>query len=133
MVIIPYCNLLDSENEDTFWGFTIASEHIDKYPPTHIKLALRLAELGYLYNRVNTFCEQTQAKDETYSELGLVGQSLITALRNELTEYYRILSILEAQLKSGMMGLTLHQLSVYTLEPMERMKLLATIVKTCER
>ena len=78
-------------------------------------------------------CEQTQAKDETHSELGLVGQSLITALRNELTEYYRLLSILEAQLKSGMMGLTLHQLSVYTMEPMERMKLLATIVKTCGR
>ena len=115
-----------------FSGFTVAPEHIDKYPPTHINLALRLAELGYLYNRVNSFCEQTQDKDENHSELGLVGQSLITALRNELTEYYRLLSILESQLKTGM-GLTLHQLSVYTMEPMERMKLLATIVKTCGR
>ena len=123
----------ECEIEDMFCGFTVAPEHAEKYPPTHMKLALRLAELGYLYNRVNSFCEQTQAKDETHSELGLVGQSLITALRNELTEYYRLLSILEAQLKSGMMGLTLHQLSVYTMEPMERMKLLATIVKTCGR
>ena len=123
----------ECEIDDMFCGFTLAPEHAEKYPPTHMKLALRLAELGYLYNRVNSFCEQTQAKDGTHSELGLVGQSLITALRNELTEYYRLLSILEAQLKSGMMGLTLHQLSVYTMQPMERMKLLATIVKTCGR
>ena len=89
--------------------------------------------MGYLYNSVNAFCEQTHSQDGVHGELGLVGQSLITGLRNELTEYYRLLSILESQLKSGMMGLTLHQLSVYTMEPMERMKLLATIVKTCGR
>ena len=30
-------------------------------------------------------------------EYGLVGQSFVTALREELTEYYRLLAVLEAQ------------------------------------
>ena len=96
-----------------------------------LQLALRLSELGWLYNRVNSFCEQKSSD----RDLGLVGQSLITGLRNELTEFYRLLSILEAQLKTGEggMGLTLHQLMVCTMEPMERMKLLATIVQKCDR
>ena len=76
------------------------------------QLALRLSELGWLYNRVNAFCEHKSSD----RELGLVGQSLITGLRNELTEFYRLLSILEAQLKTGGgpgcgMGLTMHQVS----------------------
>ena len=111
-------------------GFTVDPEHQHNYSPSYLQLALRLAELGWLYNRINAFCQQKSAE----GELGLVGQSLITGLRHELTEFYRLLSILEAQLKTeNGMGLTLHQLAVCTLEPMERMKLLATIVKQCGR
>lgn len=115
-------------------GYVINHEHLHNYPPTYTQLALRLSELGWLYNRVNAFCEHKSSD----RELGLVGQSLITGLRNELTEFYRLLSILEAQLKTGGgpgcgMGLTMHQLTVCTMEPMERMKLLATIVKQCGR
>lgn len=57
----------------------------------------------------------------------------------------RLLSVLEAQLKkdddeqqssggrNSNPGLTLHQLAVCTMEPMERMKLLANIVRSCGR
>ena len=62
-------------------------------------------------------------------DLGLVGQSLVTGLREELADYYRLLSLLEDQLKAKKsnsddegMAMTLHKLSVYTMDPLAKMK-----------
>ena len=55
-------------------------------------MALRLAEIGWLYSQVNSFCEN-MAEDR---DSGLIGQSLVTALKNELSEYYRLLSTVRA-------------------------------------
>ena len=71
--------------------------------------------------------------------MGLVGQSLVTALREELADYYRLLSLLEDQLKAKKtdddagMAMTLHKLSVYTMDPLAKLKLLAVIAKQCDR
>ena len=53
-----------------------------------MQLALRLAEVGWLYAQVNSFCENMAEERDS----GLIGQSLVTALKNELSEYYRLLS-----------------------------------------
>lgn len=66
-------------------GFVIGPQFVNSFPPPVINFALRMAELGWLYTKVSAFCDKKAAE----SELGLVGQSLITGLRNELTEYYR--------------------------------------------
>ena len=64
---------------------------------------------------------------------------LFTGLREELADYYRLLSLLEDQLKSKRtsedegMAMTLHKLSVYTMDPMVKLKLLAVIVKECDK
>jgi len=91
-------------------------------PPYHKTSILKLAELGWLYTQIQAFIER-QAAETTY---GLVGQSFLTALRDELTEYYRLLAALEEKTKAG--GVTLMQLGVWTEEPMKRMKLLLEIV-----
>ena len=111
-------------------------------------MALRLAEIGWLYSQVNSFCEN-MAEDR---DSGLIGQSFVTALKNELSEYYRLLSTvrvhnpsdlinnltlnentqflpqLESQLRETESGLSLHHLSVWMVEPTNRLKLLVSIV-----
>jgi gamma-tubulin complex component 3 len=59
------------------------------------RIVLRLAELGWLHNQVRRHCENASAS----KSLGLIGQSLIAALREELTEYYRLVAILQAQVR----------------------------------
>ncbi|XP_076370838.1 gamma-tubulin complex component 3 homolog isoform X1 [Tachypleus tridentatus] len=99
---------------------------------------LRLIELGWMYNKVHNFCE-SQNLDRA---LGLVGQSFIAALQEELSEYYRLLAVLESQLQQNFSieepysstrsgSLTLRQLAVWTLDPFVRMKQLATLVDAC--
>ena len=54
--------------------------------PSHQRCAvLKLCEVGWLYRQVHSFTEAKSA-DQSY---GLVGHSFVTALREELTEYYR--------------------------------------------
>ena len=115
-------------------GFSICPTKRELYSPSTIQLALRLAELGWLYNTVHSFVEKCNGQ----KDLGLCGQSMVTGLREELADYYRLLSLLEDQLKSKRtmedegMAMTLHKLSVYTMDPMVKLKLLAVIVKECE-
>ncbi|CAB4061954.1 TUBGCP3 [Lepeophtheirus salmonis] len=103
--------------------YVITPELRSKYPePTHHRVK-RLGELGWLFNKIHKFCES----QDSLNVNGLIGQSYVAALKEELTEYYRLLSVLEAQGE----GLTLSQLTVWTYEPMERMKFLAQMVDTC--
>ncbi|UYV65765.1 TUBGCP3 [Cordylochernes scorpioides] len=57
-------------------------------------LVLRLCELGWLYQRVVNWCE-ARTTDRC---LGLVGQSLVAALRDELHQYYQILALMDSQI-----------------------------------
>jgi gamma-tubulin complex component 3 len=59
------------------------------------RFVLRLAELGWLHNQVRQHCENAAAS----KTLGLIGQSLIAALRTELTEYYRLVAVLQSQVR----------------------------------
>ncbi|CAB4494657.1 unnamed protein product [Rhizophagus irregularis] len=53
----------------------------------------RLTELGWLYKRVNEFVS-LNVNDPS---IGLVGQAFCSALQRELTEYYKFIAVLEAQ------------------------------------
>ena len=77
-------------------GFSVSPDKRECYSPSTMQLALRLAELGWLYNSVHTFIDKCNSQ----KGLGLCGQSLVTGLREELADYYRLLSLLEDQLKS---------------------------------
>ncbi|PNF28443.1 hypothetical protein B7P43_G15707, partial [Cryptotermes secundus] len=109
------------------------------------RFVLRLAELGWLHNQVRQHCENAAAS----RTLGLIGQSLIAALRAELTEYYRLVAILQSQIKQQIdtsvdsplceeqplwhtEGLTLCRLAVWTFEPQRHMKCLAAVAEACK-
>ncbi|XP_021351512.1 gamma-tubulin complex component 3-like [Mizuhopecten yessoensis] len=99
------------------------------------QLVSKLAECGWLYSKTKDYI-QTRSADKTF---GLVGQSFCAALHQELTEYYRLIAVLEGQLNQGDTGLTspeescitLRQLVVWTFDPLLRLKTLATVVDVC--
>lgn len=71
----------------------------------------------------------------------LYTQSFCSALSDEVTEYYRLVAVLEAQLQdmatvargeSGRSQLTLRRLIVWTHDPLQRLKYLAILVGACK-
>lgn len=98
-------------------------------------LVSKLAELGWLFRRVRKFLD-ARSGDRA---LGLVGQSFCAAVQKELTEYYRLVAVLEAQenqrdngLQNSSGGLTLRRLMIWTYDPLQRMKALATLMDVCK-
>ena len=100
-------------------------------------LVNKLAELGWLFRKVRKYLD-ARVGDKAH---GLVGQSFCFAIKKELTEYYRLLAILESQQhqldqsieeeqQSG--GLTLRRLVIWTYDPLIRMKALAILVDLCK-
>ena len=63
-------------------------------------------------------------------------QAFCAALQFELTEYYRLLSVLQSQLQQNdtgeVTGMTLAKLNVWTSEPMQRLKWIAVLVENCK-
>lgn len=51
----------------------------------------RLSGVGFLHNQLKQHC------DEADKQIGLIGQSLIAILREELTNYYQLVALLQAQ------------------------------------
>ena len=78
----------------------------------------------WLYTQVHNFTKR-QAGDVSY---GLVRHSFMTALREELTEYYRLLAALEHNVREG--TVTLLQLGIWTRQPITRLRLLVGIVNS---
>ena len=95
----------------------------------------KLAELGWLFRRVQKFLS-ARTGDKA---LGLVGQSFCAAIQKELTEYYRLVAVLEGQenqedagISNNGAGLSLRRLMIWTYDPLLRMKALATLVDVCK-
>jgi gamma-tubulin complex component 3 len=86
----------------------------------------KLAELGWLYRRIQFYV----TKESNNRAIGLVGQSFCAALAHELTQYYQLVAVLEAQqdTSSGGSALTLRRLNVWTFDPIKRLKILVTLV-----
>ncbi len=144
--------------------------------PAKLDVLLHMAELGWLFRKVQTFADRAKAQQR---EVGLVGQALGYVLQDELTEYYRLIAVLETQLneqqqqqqqqlqpaasasssllyppghssllsashhtfgaasssssspaRSG--GLTLRRLAVWVEDPLQRMRLVATLCDSLE-
>ncbi|XP_065841235.1 gamma-tubulin complex component 3 homolog [Oscarella lobularis] len=91
----------------------------------------KIAELGWLYKKVRSYVD-THVRDKA---LGLVGQSFCAALSEELTEYYRLVAVLDSQRVAGKGvgdALTLRRLIVWTLDPLRRLRTLASLVDSCQ-
>ncbi|KAI0774140.1 gamma-tubulin complex DGRIP91/SPC98 component [Fomes fomentarius] len=56
----------------------------------------RLAEVGHLYQRVDSFVREREGK----VGVGMIEQSLCHHLQSQLTEYYRLIAVLESQMSA---------------------------------
>nr|XP_002131421.1 gamma-tubulin complex component 3 homolog [Ciona intestinalis] len=96
------------------------------------QLVHKLCEMGWLHNRIKKYIT-TRNKDKAF---GLVGKAFCAALQQELNEYYKLLSVLQSQTQQsdseGNSPLTLVKLVVWTNEPMDRLKWIASLVDNCQ-
>ncbi|BBH07482.1 spindle pole body component 98, partial [Prunus dulcis] len=109
--------------------------------PRAIRLMVRkLCELGWLFRKVKGYISESM--DGFPSEdVGTVGQAFCAALQDELSDYYKLLAVLEAQsmnpiplvseTASSGNYLSLRRLSVWFAEPMVKMRLMAVLVDKC--
>ncbi|KAG1151790.1 hypothetical protein G6F37_003138 [Rhizopus arrhizus] len=101
------------------------------------QLVYRLTETGWLYGRVRKFVEENIDS----SSIGLVGQSLCAAIQDELTAYYKLIAIIEAQVEKQLVqrnpvmneqSLTLKRLLVWMEDANSKMKLISILVDACQ-
>ncbi|XP_027352163.1 gamma-tubulin complex component 3 [Abrus precatorius] len=100
----------------------------------------KLCELGSLFKKVTGYIWQSMDRFPA-EDVGTVGQAFCSALQDELSEYYKLLAVLEAQSsnpiplvsESASSGnyLSLRRLAVWLAEPMVKMRLMADLVDKC--
>ncbi|KAL8136209.1 hypothetical protein AgCh_010706 [Apium graveolens] len=101
----------------------------------------KVCELGWLFRKVKGYVSET-VKSLAAEDVGTVGQAFCAALQDELTEYYKLLAVLEAQSMNPIPSVTesvssgnylsLRRLSVWFAEPMVKMRLMALLVDNCK-
>ncbi|KAI8641486.1 Spc98 family-domain-containing protein [Parasitella parasitica] len=98
-------------------------------------MVFKLADIGWLYTKVRNFVKGNMDSPT----IGLVGQSLCAALQHELTEYYKLIAILEAQIEKQMINnqitdqsLTLKRLMIWTLDCNQKLRLMSVLVDVCQ-
>ncbi|KAH9844172.1 gamma-tubulin complex DGRIP91/SPC98 component [Rhodofomes roseus] len=104
-------------------------------------LVHRLAEVGHLYMRVDAFVREREGK----VGVGMIEQSLCHHLQTQLTEYYRLIAVLESQMSAQSSdddppaqdgasireetGLTLKRLDVWIEDWKLRMRMMSVCVE----
>lgn len=111
----------------------------DKYsiPAPTRALLHNLSELGWLYRKIDRIINIESDEARRGRTIGMVEQSLHAALKTEMTEYYRLVAVLEGQLEEGTKGtalgfeggLTLRRLMVWTENVRLRMRMMGTLVE----
>ncbi|GFO47439.1 gamma-tubulin complex component [Plakobranchus ocellatus] len=95
---------------------------------------LHSSKCGSFYNKIKAYMDN----HSTDKAFGLVGQSFCAALHQELTEYLRLIAVIEAQLHQDMdpgleetsSALTMGRLQVWLFDPLVHLKWLAALVDT---
>lgn len=164
MAYREFMNLLKEENEvteevlvrDVLYAcqgidgkFVKFNEKVDGYVlpdgvriPRATRIMVRkLCELGWLFRKVKGYISDSMDRFPA-EDVGTVGQAFCAALQDELSEYYKLLAVLEAQSmnpiplvsETATSGnyLSLRRLSVWFAEPMVKMRLMAVLVDTCK-
>jgi gamma-tubulin complex component 3 len=96
-----------------------------------------LSELGWLYRKIDQAVNVDGEEQRAGRVIGMVEQSLHAALKDEMTEYYRLVAVLEGQWEEGEEatvlglegGLTLRRLVVWTADVRLRVRMMGTLVE----
>lgn len=87
-------------------------------------LYARVSHLGFLHDRLKEFIDPSSG----LMPQGLMGEGLVASIRDELTEYYRSVALLQSQACEGDGGGgTLRRVCVWAQEPLHRLTWLAYI------
>ncbi|XVF55989.1 hypothetical protein PTKIN_Ptkin06aG0079900 [Pterospermum kingtungense] len=118
-----------------------ALSNLVKVPRATRIIVRKLCELGWLFRKVKGYISESMDRFPA-EDVGTVGQAFCAALQDELSEYYKLLAVLEAQSMnpiplvsdsaSSRNYLTLRRLSVWFAEPMVKMRLMAVLVDKCK-
>ncbi|KAI4348797.1 hypothetical protein L6164_009475 [Bauhinia variegata] len=111
-----------------------------KVPRATRSMVHKLCELGWLFKKVTGYISESMDRFPA-ENVGTVGQAFCAALQDELSEYYKLLAVLEA-LSSNSIPLvsesaslanylSLRRLAVWLAEPMVKMRLMADLVDKC--
>uniref|UniRef100_A0A7N1A3W6 Gamma-tubulin complex component n=1 Tax=Kalanchoe fedtschenkoi TaxID=63787 RepID=A0A7N1A3W6_KALFE len=111
-----------------------------KIPRATKTMVCKLCEIGGLFRRVKSYISESMDRFPA-EDIGTVGQAFCAAMQDELSEYYKLLAVLESQsmnpiplvsesVTSGNY-LSLRRLSVWFVEPMVKMRLMASLVDKC--
>ncbi|KAL6523202.1 Gamma-tubulin complex component 3 [Orobanche gracilis] len=112
-----------------------------KVPKVTRIMVRQLCELGWLFRKIKGYI--TESMNHFPSEdIGTVGQAFCAALQDELSEYYKLLAVLESQAMnpiplvsenaSSVNYLSLRRLSIWFKEPVEKMRLMGVLVDICK-
>ncbi|EEC84667.1 hypothetical protein OsI_31569 [Oryza sativa Indica Group] len=115
-----------------------------RVPRSTRTLVRKLCELGWLFRKVRGFISDniSRSPSDAATEVGTVAQAFCSALQEELSDYYKLLAVLESYSlnpiptpgsDSGVSGnyLSLRRLAVWLAEPAVRMRLMAVLVDGC--
>lgn len=134
----------DNANLENTLSFVDHSKYAISAPTK--ALIHRLSEVGYLYTRVEAYVHDTEAAPG----IGMIEQSLCHHLQSQLTEYYRLIAILESHMASKgsrthvsptvedsheameSSGLTLRRLDVWINEWRLRMRMMSVCVEAAK-
>ncbi|KAG5243816.1 gamma-tubulin complex component [Salix suchowensis] len=111
-----------------------------KVPRATRVMVRKLCELGWLFRKVKGYISDIMGRFPA-EDVGTVGQAFCAALQDELSDYYRLLAVLEAQAMnpiplvsestSSVNYLSLRRLSIWFAEPTVKMRLMAVLVDKC--
>lgn len=90
--------------------------------------------MGWIYRKIqDRFCESSRSVSASLCE-----QGFISAVRNEMHDYYRLVAILESHLSGGKTGggssfqkLSLKRLWVWTHAPLQRLRIIGVLMDVC--
>ncbi|XP_016541058.2 gamma-tubulin complex component 3 [Capsicum annuum] len=112
-----------------------------KVPRATRNVVRKLCELGWLFRKVKGYISESMNQFPA-QDVGTVGQAFCAALQDELSEYYKLLAVLEGQAMNpiplGSEGecsgnyMSFRRLSVWFAEPIVKMRLMAVLVDNCK-
>ena len=104
-----------------------------KIPPSTRIMVRKISELGWLFHKVKSFISDC-TDGYPAVDRGTIAQAFCAALQDELSEFYKLLAVLESyssnQIPQGNY-LSLRRLMVWLSEPTLRMRLMAVLVDSC--
>lgn len=108
--------------------FIISHDHLACIDPTQRILLEKLTGLGWLVNKIKSFLSSVNKEKNQ----GKVSLGLAAALKEELFEYYKMVTMIDSSGTNGPVPVTLHQIHVWSLDYYFKFITLAMLVDACQ-